>query len=472
MKLPPKRPSVSSRLDLKNNLDALAQKLGPIEQRSIASLSNYARNPRKHSERQLVALTASILRFGFTMPVVIDANGEVIAGEARLAAARRVGLTKVPVLVAHHWSPAEVNAYRLIDNRTAEIATWDVNLLAAEILDVMSIDEVSVDVLGWATAEIDVIFEEAKVNAKAEEAGQLDPADAEVVLPNNIVTLEGDVWLLKKNRLLCGSSLEEACWKRLMGGRRAKMSFNDPPYNVAVSGHICGLGKVQHAEFRMGSGEMSRGEFVSFLTSFLNRVASHCHDGAVIDVCIDWRHLSELQEALEAAGLTILNLCIWNKTNGGMGSLYRSKYELVFIAKKGKAPHCNNVELGKHGRYRTNVWDYAGVNSFGVNRMKDLADHPTVKPVALVADAIRDVTAHGDIVVDAFMGSGTTILAAERTGRVGYGIEIEPGFVDVAICRWEILTGDQAILEETGESFAEVAERRGESEDEAGDGGG
>lgn len=461
MKLPPKSPVVPSRRDLKNNLDALSQKLGPIELRSIASLSNYARNPRKHPESQLVALAASMRQFGFTMPVLVDANGEVIAGEARPVAAARVGLTKVPVLVAHHWSAAQVKAYRLADNRLAECATWDFGLLAAEILDVISIDEVAIEILGWETAEIDVILEEARV-VEAQQGGAADPADAQVLLPPETVSRDGDVWLPGKNRLLCGSSLEESCWMRLMNGRRASMSFNDPPYNVSIAGNVCGLGQVQHAEFRMASGEMSRVEFVSFLTTFLTRVSAHCHDGAVIDVCIDWRHLSELHEALAAAGLAILNVCVWNKSNGGMGSLYRSKYELVFIARKGNASHRNNVQLGRHGRYRTNVWDYAGVNSFGANRMKDLTDHPTVKPVALVADAIRDVTAHGDIVIDAFMGVGTTILAAQRTGRIGYGIEIEPRFVDVAIRRWETLTGEQAILEDTGETFAEVGARRAE----------
>jgi DNA modification methylase len=189
-------------------------------------------------------------------------------------------------------------------------------------------------------------------------------------------------------------------------------------------------------------------------------MTAHLKDGAVVDLCMDWRHMGQMLAAIEANGLALLNLCAWNKTNGGMGSLYRSKHELVFIAKKGSAPHTNNVELGKHGRYRTNVWDYAGVNTFGKSRMADLADHPTVKPVALVADAIRDVTKPGEIVLDAFMGSGTTILAAERTRRRGYGIEIAPGYVDVALRRWQAMTGLDATLESTGRTFAEVAFER------------
>ena len=238
------------------------------------------------------------------------------------------------------------------------------------------------------------------------------------------------------------------------------MVFTDAPYNVPVSGHVCGLGKIQHAEFAMASGEMSRSEFTAFLGDAVRQMTGNVRDGAVLDLCMDWRHLPELLSAIEANDLALLNLCVWNKSNGGMGSLYRSKHELVLIAKKGKTPHTNNVELGKHGRYRTNVWEYAGVNSFGKGRMEDLADHPTVKPVALVADAIRDVTRPGEIVLDAFIGSGTTILAAERTKRIAYGIEIEPGYVDVAARRWSAMSNQAAMLAESGETFEEVAKRR------------
>jgi DNA modification methylase len=245
-----------------------------------------------------------------------------------------------------------------------------------------------------------------------------------------------------------------------MDGDIGAMVFTDAPYNVPVSGHVCGLGKVQHAEFAMASGELSKAEFTAFLGEAIKQLTANVRDGAVLDLCMDWRHLPELLSALEANDLSLLNLCVWNKNNGGMGSLYRSKHELVLIAKKGNTPHTNNVELGRHGRYRTNVWDYAGVNSFGKGRMTDLADHPTVKPVALVADAIRDVTRPGEIVLDAFMGSGTTILAAERTKRLAFGIEIEPAYIDVAIRRWAAMTGEQAVLAETGETFAEVVARR------------
>ena len=443
---------------LPNELAALEQRLGPIEYRPIASLKRFENNPRKHPEKQLVKIEASIREFGFAAPVLIDEHNTIIAGEARIEAARRAGLTEVPVIVAHHWSAAQVRAYRLADNRLAELASWDKEALAIELAAIIEFDESPIEVLGWETAEIDLILDDAEVSDAG--GSSTDPADEQLAPSDNPVTREGDLWQLGSHRLLCGSSLDAANWAHLLNAQTAAMAFTDPPYNVPVSGHVCGLGKIQHEEFAMASGEMTKPEFIAFLADFIGKMLPHLKDGAVLDICMDHRHLGELLAASEANELTHLNLCVWNKNNGGMGSLYRSKHELVLIAKKGKAPHTNNVELGRHGRYRTNVWDYAGVNTFGKTRMKDLADHPTVKPVALVADAIRDVTQQGEIVLDAFMGSGTTILGAERTKRKAFGIEIEPKYVDVAICRWQKLAGEEAVLASTGQTFAEVAARR------------
>jgi DNA modification methylase len=456
------KPAKTSRPVLTNRTDAFEHRFGPIEHRPVGSLTPYSNNPRKHPERQLVKLAASIAEFGLVMPVLIDEDGVIIAGEARVAAAKRLDLSEVPVIIAHQWSKAQVRAYRLADNKLAELATWDADALAIELAAIIEMDETPIEILGWETAEADLILEGNK-KAKTSE----DEADEQLEVPADPVTRAGDLWQLGRHRLLCASSLEAASWTALLAGEMAAMAFTDPPYNVPVSGHVCGLGKVSHDEFAMASGEMSQGEFTAFLSGFLAVMLPHLEDGAVLDLCMDWRHMGELLAALDANALALLNLCVWNKTNGGMGSLYRSKHELVLIAKKGKAPHTNNVELGKHGRYRTNVWDYAGVNTFSRNRMADLADHPTVKPVALVADAIRDVSLPGEIVLDAFMGSGTTILAAERTKRRAYGIEISPGYVDVAIRRWETLTGEQAVLASTGQTFEEVAGERAEAESRA-----
>jgi DNA modification methylase len=439
-----------------NRLPLLGQRLGTIEYRSPASLTAYENNPRTHSEKQLVKLMASIREFGFALPVLIDPEAVIIAGHARVEAARRLSLAEIPVLIADQWSKAQVKAYRLLDNRSAELATWNEQALAVELISIIELDETPIDILGWETAEIDVIIDTA--SAQSEEA---DPADELPELPKIAVSALGDLWALGDHRLLCGNSLEHANWHRLMNGRTARMVLSDVPFNVPINGHVSGLGKVKHDEFAMATGEMSKAEFTTFLAEAIQRMIDHLEDGSVVDLFIDWRHIGEMQTAIHACGLSVINICVWHKTSGaGMGSLYRSQHELVFIAKKGKAPHTNNVQLGKYGRFRSNIWSYPGATGFSKTRMADLADHPTVKNLNLCADAILDVTHPGEIVLDAFMGSGTTIAAAERTKRVGYGIEIEPVYVDVAIRRWEKMTGKTAVLAETGETFAEVANRR------------
>lgn len=444
--------SKSIGIALSNQAAAIEQRFGPIEYRPIECLKPYSNNPRKHPDRQLVKLMSSISEFGFVWPVLVDEDGTIIAGEARIIAAERLGMHEVPVIIAHHWSAAQVRAYRIADNKLAELATWDFEAFAIEIAAIIEIGETPIEILGLETAEVDLLFDE--INRSD---GAKDEADEQIEPPVIPVTRTGDIWLLGKHRLLCGSSLEAESWASLMAGETAAMACVDFPYNVPISGHVCGLGKVKHADFQAASGEMSKPEFTQFLTEAIEAMLPHLKDGAVLQLFMDWRHMGEILAAIEANGLTLINLCVWNKTNGGMGSLYRSKHELVFIAKKGKAPHTNNVELGRHGRYRTNVWDYAGINSFSKSRMADLADHPTVKSTALVADAILDVSHPGEIVLDGFLGSGTAILAAERTKRRCFGIEIEPRYVDVAIRRWEAMTGKEAVLECTGQSFAEVA---------------
>lgn len=442
-KKPPGAALINSRTELEH-------RFGALDYRPIETLKTYANNPRKHSEKQITMLMASMTEFGFAIPVLVDAESVIIAGEARVTAARRLGVSHVPVLVAEHWSAAQVRAYRLTDNRLALESTWSEDLLRIEIASVIELGEVSVEILGWNTAEIDILLDDTAS----------EPDDRVPELPNNPISRPGDLWRLGSHRLLCGSSLELANWRRLMEGKVGSMSFSDGPFNVPIMGHVSGLGKHSHPEFQMASSEMSAAEFTKFNVDFLTNVGASSKDGAIIMACIDWRHLSEMLSAIKEAGLALINLCVWNKTNAGMGSLYRSKHELVLICKKGSAPHTNNVMLGKHGRARTNVWDYAGANAFGARRDEDLAAHPTVKPTALVADAIKDVSARGEIVLDAFMGSGTTILAAEQTGRVAYGIEIAPQYIDVAIQRWSERTGGIAILDETGEALADVAMRR------------
>ncbi len=274
--------------------------------------------------------------------------------------------------------------------------------------------------------------------------------------PENTVTKIGDVWQLGPHRIVCGDCRDNDVMESLMDSRLAQMVITDPPYNVPINGHVSGLGKNKHDEFAMAAGEMTYEEFIEFLFDALLQMDRVCVEGALQYVFMDWRHQFELLIARQQLQNPLVNLCVWVKTNGGMGSLYRSQHELIFIFKKGSAPHINNVELGAHGRYRTNVWTYPGVNTFGEGRDEALACHPTVKPVAMIADAILDVTNRGDIVLDGFLGSGTALLAAEQTGRVCYGVEIAQGYVDVCLRRWMEVTGDDAVHVPSGHTFDDL----------------
>ena len=274
------------------------------------------------------------------------------------------------------------------------------------------------------------------------------------------VSEPGDLWQLGNHVLACGDARDDATYALLMGAQKAQFVFTDPPYNVPIDGHVCGLGQIEHKDFAMGCGEMSADAFTAFLASVFETLCRHSVDGSIHQVCIDWRHMREMLDAGYAHYSELKNLCVWNKGNAGMGSFYRSKHELIFAWKHGTAPHVNNFELGQHGRHRTNVWDYDGVNTLRPGRMDELAMHPTVKPVALVADAMKDCSRRGGIVLDPFCGSGTVLIAAERTGRKARAVEIDPHYVDVAVRRWEQFTGKTAVLAPLGETFEEASEMR------------
>ena len=433
--------------------------LGPLETVPTALLKSYARNARKHNERQVALIAQSLETFGFNNPIIAEEDGTIIAGHGRWEAAKLLNLEHVPVLRVRHLTPEKIRAYRLADNRLAELAGWDDEMLVVELGELTTIDlGFSIETVGWTFPEIDVMLDPPDAS---DADGPSDGIDNDIPEPPTTpVSRLGDLWQMADHRLIVGSSLEPSSYAVLMAGAAATMVFQDAPYNVKINGHVSGLGKVKHAEFAMASGEMSALQFREFLAANMKALLPHLVDGAILAMCMDWRGLLALQLAMEEAKLDLINLAVWVKTNAGMGSLLRSQHELVAIAKHGKASHINNVQLGKNKRYRTNVWRYPGVNSFGRGRMDQLVAHPTPKPVPLVADAIRDVTNRGHIVLDTFMGSGTTLLAAERTGRVAYGIDIDPSYVDVSIDRWQKLTRGEARLDATGETFEEVKARR------------
>ncbi|WP_300394120.1 DNA methyltransferase [Henriciella sp.] len=394
-----------------------------------------------HPEHQQEILAKAIREFGIIISLVVDKDFNLVAGRGRLEAARRLGLKKVPVLIADHLSPEELRAYAIADNKIAEGSTWDSEVLKVELIELSNID-FDLSLTGFELPEIDLLVYGDTAQAAEEAPTEPQP---------KAVSREGDVWVMGRHRVICGDALTVETYKALLGDDVAHAVFTDPPYNVPVDGHVSGNGKIKHREFAMASGEMSEDEFREFLMTTCNRIAENMADGAMVYICMDWRHGTDLDLAGRAVFAELKNVIVWDKGVGGMGSLYRSQHELIYVYKAHNGAHTNNVELGRHGRNRTNVWAYPGVQS----RRKDLTYHPTVKPIGMVADALLDVTQRGEIVLDPFLGSGTTLLAAERVGRVAYGIELDPLYVDVALRRFRGTYGIEPTLEATGENFTE-----------------
>jgi DNA modification methylase len=425
-----------------------------LEPMAVSRLRPYGGNARTHSKKQIRQIADSIQRFGFTNPVLISDDDEIIAGHGRVEAAKLLGLQNVPTLRLSHLNAAQRRAYVLADNKLALNAGWDREVLAIELQALIDL-EFDVEITGFSLAEIDVLLDEVGESSPAPQ-DLTEDAITPVPEPAMVVTRDADLWLLDRHRLLCGDCRNSDTFDRLLQGERADLVFTDPPYNVAIDGHVCGLGRIRHREFAMGVGEMSREAFTAFLRQTLGYAAGCCRDGAIAFVCMDWRHIGELLAAGEAVFSEFKNLCVWNKTNGGMGSFYRSKHELVFVFKVGGAAHTNTFGLGDTGRYRTNVWDYAGVNTLRPGRTEELAMHPTVKPVALVAEAIKDCSRRGEVVLDPFAGSGSVLIAAHRTGRRARLVEFDPAYCDQIVRRFEQVTGKQARLAATGQSFEAV----------------
>lgn len=425
-----------------------------VELRPIKSLKPAKRRTRTHNDEQIEQIAASIATFGFLVPILVDPSGTIAAGHGRWEAAKRIGMDEVPTLCVAHLTEEELRLYRIADNRIAEKAGWDADMLRIELEELQALDlDFEIEITGFNTGEIEVIIDGAGAAADSE-------ADAIPVLDPRItcgVEL-GDLWQLGDHRLLCGSALEHASFALLMEHERARMVFSDPPYNVKIDGHVGGLGKIRHDEFQMGVGEFDRPGFTNFLSTTFGHEARFSIDGALHFQCMDWRHRVEMMEAGESVYSELKNVCIWVKDNGGMGTLYRSRYEEVYVWKVGTAPHLNTVELGRNGRNRTNVWEYRGATKTGANA--ELAMHPTVKPVPLIIDAIKDTSRRGEIVLDAFGGSGSTLIASEKTKRRARLIELEPKYCGVTIERWQGLTGRDAVLSATGETYVEVRARR------------
>ena len=405
---------------------------------NINQIKPYKNNPKLHNKKQVSQIVNSIKEFGFVNPILIDEDGEIIAGHGRYMAAQAMNMTNVPAIVLSHLSDAQKRMYRIADNKLTELGKWSPELLQIEFkeLSVMDVD-LDLEITGFETEEIDrfVLGDFKKPNPKEEEIPVMTETDKKCK--------NGDIWQLGRHFLACGDSLKADPYANLMGDKRANMVLTDPPFNDSVA-DIGSMGKIKHDEFVMASGEMSVTEFTNFLKTFMQHAKNYSVDGSLHYLFMDWRHILEISTAASSVYDEIKNICVWVKNNGGMGSLYRSQHELCFIYKNGKSPHTNNINLGAHGNYRTNVWQYAGANGSAEGR-ENLKLHPTVKPVIMLKDAILDVTKRGDIVLDCFLGSGSTLMACEQTGRTCYGIELEPKYCDVVIKRYEQLNGDKAV---------------------------
>jgi DNA modification methylase len=429
-----------------------------IVYRSIDELKPAPSNPRRHGRRQIRQIARSIETFGFNVPILVDSNLEVIAGHGRLLACRELGWREVPTICLEHLTDAQARAYRIADNRLTEISNWDEQLLGQELklLSELNLD-FSLETTGFEIGQIDLLIENS-AEPKNDPDDQVPP-----LASGPSVCQPGDLWLLGKHRILCGSALDAEAYRRLMDAHKAAMVITDPPYNVPIDGHASGLGQVHHRDFAMASGEMDEREFTEFLSKSCELLARNSLQGSLHFLFMDWRHLGALLAAGNRAYTELKNLCVWVKHNAGMGSLYRSQHELVFVFKHGRGRHRNNIQLGQYGRHRSNVWEFPGANSFGRGGEEGnlLALHPTVKPVAVIANALLDCSARGDRILDPFLGSGTTLIAAQRTGRSCYGLEIDPQYVDIIIRRWQAYSGEQARHAESIQTFAQRCESKG-----------
>lgn len=421
-----------------------------IELLDPAALVPNPRNARTHSDKQIAQIGASIRRFGFVVPIIIDDDSNIVAGHGRWLAAKQLGLLEVPAIRVKFLSEADRRAFALADNRIAELSGWDDNLLAEELKFLLE-DGYELEITGFSLSDVDLSIGE--VTPDKEEQVELPDPDRDAV------SRPGDLWLIGPHRIYCGDCRFATSYEALFAEERAALIVCDPPFNVPIQGHVSGNGKVRHREFAFASGEMSPAEFTAFLRAMFRMCVRFSVDSSIHYHFMDWRHLREILDAADGVYTEFKQLLVWNKRNAGQGAFYRSKHELICVFKNGRARHQNHFGMGQT-RYRTNVLDYAGANGFYKGRARDLEAHSTVKPTALIGDLMLDCSRRGDIVLDACLGSGSTLLAAHHSGRRGYGIEIDPLYVDTAIRRLTTASGHDAVHAD-GRSFNEIeAERR------------
>ncbi len=420
-----------------------------VEQISISDVKPFNKK-LKNYKKQVEQAKKGISYYKFYPPIIIDKNSNIVHGEHTYKALLELGHPEIAVIRVSHLSDTDIRKLRIFHESIALNADWNKENLSLEIQDLLidcPVIELS-DQIAMDVDQINIITDLTQAEAETEDIPELEDGEA--------ITKLGDIFKLDDHLLLCGDALETKSHSKLMKDEKADTCSTDAPYNVPINGHVGNSGKIKHREFLQASGEMTDDGFTDFLTKAHTNIAAYTKDGAIIYSCMDWRHMKHMILASEASKLTLQNLCVWKKDNGGMGSLYRSQHELVFVFKNGTAPHTNNVQLGKNGRYRTNVWDYPGVNSFGSGRMNELKYHPTVKPVKMIEDALKDCSKRGEIVLDPFGGSGSTLIAAENCGRKARLIELDPHYCDVIIKRWQNHTCKDAVHAESKLTFNQI----------------
>ena len=421
--------------------------------RPIDCVKPYDRRVRRHSKVKIEKLKKLIRHFGQVPPIIVDTDGVIIDGHATWQAMRELGSGDIATITVAGRSDPEIKALRLALNRLSTEAAWDNQQLRIEFEELLNLS-FDLELTAFDTAEIDHVLDVDLPQANLVEDGEQIPT-----VQAQAVSKLGDIWVCGDHRLGCGNAHDRDLVARVRDAVAADVCFVDPPYNVPIAGFVSGKGRKQHREFVQGTGEMSPDEFTGFLAAALTVLQASSSPRALIYTCMDWRHVHELLNAGRQCGLELYNICVWAKTNAGMGSLYRNQHELICVFKAGTGKLTNNVQLGRHGRNRSNLWTYRGFNAFSNERDELLAAHPTVKPVALVADALRDVTKRGSTVLDTFLGSGSTLIAAEETGRRCFGTELDPLYVDVSVRRWQTHTRRDAVHTDTGELFCDRAER-------------
>lgn len=415
----------------------------------LIPLPRYARKPATRAH--LRALGRSIERFGFNIPILIGPGDVMITGHKRVQASRMFGIEYIPTILAAHLSEDEAALYAVADDKLGEMGEWDDKLLGQLFLDLSANPTLNLEDSGFNSAEIDIRIEGLHLFTAGDEVAPAVAVDALAVTKPN------QFWIVGAHKVGCANALEPGTYECLMEGRKAALVVTDPPFNVRIQGNVGGKGRVKRREFAQASGEMTKAEYQAFLGAFMRLMGEHTVKGAVGYYFIDWRHLAQLQLAGEAVFGDPLNICVWSKDRAGMGSFYRSAHEMIVVFRTKGGRHRNNVQLGRFGRARTNIWSYPAPSNFGGGGEDGAlaADHPTPKPVSMIADAILDATAPGDFVLDAFMGSGPGLLACERTRRVFRGVDLDPLYVDLAVRRWRLHTGEDAICAETGRTFTE-----------------